>query len=230
MYLAPREKARELTSDMSSMIATTASSQTSALSPSQRAAAPAALVYGAQERASSSGIWVGLFAIAMSFAAFTSALFVREGTADWSHLGLPAVLYFNTSVLLASSATLEGARRALAASPMGNVEGTRKASAWVTNTLLLGLAFCVGQFHAWQDLRAEGIYLATNPNSSFFYLLTFLHALHVMVGILVLVYLAGRLWVSQTTFRRSLFDNTAIYWHFMGVLWVYLFLLCRTKL
>lgn len=166
----------------------------------------------------------------MSFAAFTSALFVREGTSDWTHLTLPPVLYFNTLVLLASSVTLEHARRALGAGKFGNVEGTRKASAWVLITLLLGLAFCAGQFHAWQELRAEGIYLATNPNSSFFYLLTFLHALHVLMGILVLVYMAGRLMASHTTFRRSLFDNTGIYWHFMTVLWVYLLLLCRIKL
>jgi len=212
---------------MSSMIATTVNSQTT---PSKRGAAQSALVYGAQERASSSGIWVGIFAIGMSFAAFTSALFVREGTTDWSHLTLPSVLYLNTLVLLVSSATLETARRAMAAGPKGNAEGTRRTSAWVMITLLLGLAFCVGQFRAWQELRAQGIYLATNPNSSFFYLLTFLHALHVLVGILVLVYLAGRLMASHTTFRRSLFDNTAIYWHFMGALWVYLFLLCRMKL
>jgi cytochrome c oxidase subunit III len=215
---------------MSSMIATTVSSQTTALPPSKRGSAQSALVYAAHERASSSGIWVGIFAIGMSFAAFTSALFVREGTADWSHLALPTVLYFNTLVLLASSATLECARRALAFHDPANGEGTRKAGAWVMITLLLGLAFCVGQFRAWQELRAEGIYLATNPNSSFFYLLTFLHALHVLAGILVLVYLAGRLIASQTIFRRSLFDNTAIYWHFMGALWVYLFLLCRMKL
>jgi cytochrome c oxidase subunit III len=211
-----------------STIVTTVNSQTSALPPPKRVSAQA-LVYSGQERASTSGIWVGIFAITMSFAAFSSALFVRQGTTDWGHLALPTVLYFNTLVLLASSMALEGARRALASSGH-DAEGTRKASAWVLITLLLGLAFCAGQFHAWQELRAEGIYLATNPNSSFFYLLTFLHALHVLMGILVLVYLAGRLMASHTTFRRSLFDNTAIYWHFMGVLWVYLLLLCRMKL
>ena len=214
---------------MSSTVASPVSSQANALRPPQRAAAPATLVYGRQERTSSSGIWVGVFAITMSFAAFTSALFVREGTMDWSHLVLPPVLYFNTVLLLASSATLERARRAMV-SKARDLEGTRQASAWVMFTLLLGLAFCAGQLHAWQELRAEGIYLATNPNSSFFYLLTFLHALHVLFGIVVLVYLAGRLMASHTTFRRSLFDNTAIYWHFMGVLWVYLLLLCRMKL
>jgi len=197
---------------MSSTIATPINSQAAALGRKP-------------ERYSSSGIWVGVFAITMSFAAFTSALFVREGTADWVHLALPSILYVNTVLLLASSGTLEIARHSLS-----EAEGTRKASGWVLMTLLLGLAFCFGQYRAWLELRAQGIYLATNPNSSFFYVLTFLHVLHVCVGILALVYLAGRLVASHTTFRRSLFLNTAVYWHFMGVLWLYLFLLCRMKL
>jgi cytochrome c oxidase subunit III len=189
----------------------------------EKRAAP--LLAQRSERYSSSGIWVGVFAITMSFAAFTSALFVREGTADWDHLVLPSILYFNTALLLASSGTLELARHRLA-----EVEGTRKASGWVLLTLLLGMGFCAGQYRAWLDLRAQGIYLASNPNSSFFYLLTFLHALHVVVGVAVLVYVAGRLLASHTTFRMGLFRNTAIYWHFMAVLWVYLLLLCRMRL
>jgi len=194
-------------------------SQAAALPQTARASARSSDHY------SSSGIWIGVFAITMSFAAFTSALFVREGTADWGHLVLPPILYANTIVLLASSGTLELARRSLR-----EEEGTSKASRLVLLTLLLGLAFCTGQYRAWLDLRTQGIYLATNPNSSFFYVLTFLHALHVLAGILVLVYLAGRLAASQKAFRPSLFRSTAIYWHFMAVLWVYLFMLCRMKL
>ena len=207
---------------MSSSIVSSVSSQAAAVPQKRNAAALAAQN---AERYSSSGIWVGVFAITMSFAAFTSALFVREGTADWSHLALPPVLFLNTLVLITSSGTLEAARR-----QFDEAEGTRKASAWVVITLLLGLAFCVGQYRAWLDLRSAGIYLATNPNSSFFYLLTFLHALHVAVGILVLVYLAGRVLASHTTFRLGFFRNTAIYWHFMTVLWIYLLLLCWLKL
>jgi cytochrome c oxidase subunit III len=212
-----------------SSVVSSVSSQPNAVHPPKRASAQGALAYAKQRRGSSSGIWVGVFAITMSFAAFTSALFVREGTTDWSHLTLPTVLYFNTLILLASSLTLENARRVLTAEST-KADSSRKAGAWVVATLLLGLAFCAGQFHAWQELRAEGIYLATNPNSSFFYLLTFLHALHVLVGILVLTYLAVRLMSNKGNIRRSLFDNTAVYWHFMGVLWVYLLLLCRMKL
>lgn len=208
-----------------STIVSTVSSQAGALSKASHVAAQNVLIARTAERYSSSGIWVGVFAITMSFAAFTSALFVREGTADWTHLVLPPVLYVNTLLLLASGGTLEAARRRL-----GEEEGTSKASGWVMLTLMLGLAFCVGQYRAWLDLRAEGIYLASNPNSSFFYLLTFLHTLHVCVGVAVLVYLAGRLLASHTTFRLGLFRNIAIYWHFMTVLWVYLLLLCVTKL
>ena len=210
---------------MSSTIASPMTSQAAGVAQQKHGARQNALLAQRTEIYSSSGIWVGVFAITMSFAAFSSALFVRQGTPDWTHLALPAILYFNTLLLLASSGTLEMARHTLA-----EAEGTRKASGWVLITLLLGLAFCAGQYHAWQELRAAGVYLATNPNSSFFYLLTFLHVLHVSAGILALVYLAGRLVASHTTFRRSLFLNTAVYWHFMGVLWVYLLLLCRLKL
>jgi cytochrome c oxidase subunit 3 len=196
-----------------------------ALAQTKRSAGQYALLAQRTPPYSSSGIWVGVFAITMSFAAFSSALFVRQGTPDWTHLALPPILYLNTLLLLASSGTIEMARHA-----MEEAEGTRKASGWVLITLLLGLAFCAGQYLAWQQLRAAGVYLATNPNSSFFYLLTFLHVLHVSAGILALVYLAGRLMASHTTFRRSLFLNTAVYWHFLGVLWVYLLLLCRLKL
>ena len=200
-------------------------SRAAALTANKRTGKPGALEAKTPERYSSSGIWVGVFAITMSFAAFTSALFVREGTADWDHLVLPSILYLNTLVLLASSGTLELARHRLT-----KPEGTRKASGWVLLTLLLGLAFCAGQYRAWSDLRAQGIYLASNPNSSFFYLLTFLHALHVCAGIVVLVYVVGRLLARNNTFRMGLFRNAAIYWHFMAVLWVYLLLLCRMKL
>ena len=184
----------------------------------------------AADRASRSGIWIGVFTITMSFAAFTSALFVREGTADWGHLVLPSVLYLNTLVLLLSSATFELSRRSLAAGSLIAPEGARKTSRWLLLTLLLGLGFCAGQFVAWHKLRAQGIYLATNPNSSFFYVLTFAHALHVLAGIAALVYLVARLMAGHATFRRSFFENTAIYWHFMGFLWVYLYLLYRIKL
>jgi len=206
---------------MSSSIAAPSGSRPDAV-PQNRAPARVAL---SARRSSSSGIWVGVFAITMSFAAFTSALFVREGTADWGHLVLPPILYVNTLFLLASSGTLEAARRYLRRS-----EGAAKSGSWVAITLMLGLGFCAGQYRAWLDLRGQGIYLATNPNSSFFYVLTFMHALHVLAGLIALAYLAYRLTIRSGMVRRGVFDNTAVYWHFMTALWVYLLVLCRMKL
>src|ERR1700682_2345418 len=115
--------------------------------------------------AAGSGIWVGIFAITMSFAAFTSALFVRQGSAaDWTHIALPPVLYANTLALLLSSSTLQMARRAVTADPSIQPRTGRVGLGWLMATLALGFVFVAGQFEAWRQLAAQGLYLATNPN------------------------------------------------------------------
>jgi cytochrome c oxidase subunit 3 len=190
----------------------------------------AKVLYGAGE-ASQSGIWVGIFAITMSFAAFTSALFVRQGSAaDWAHIALPPILYGNTLALLLSSATLQMARRALAAVSSTDPHAVRMGLGWLMATLALGFVFVAGQFEAWRQLAARGLYLATNPNSSFYYVLTAMHGLHVLAGIVALVFVMGQIAASRAAFRKSTFEATATYWHFMGVLWLYLLLVLRTKL
>jgi cytochrome c oxidase subunit III len=178
---------------------------------------------------SKTGIWVFLAAITMTFAAFTSALVVRQGAAmDWHHLVLPRILYFNTLALLASSATLEIARRRVAVF-MGGLRSLEENPArWLYVTLFLGLIFVVGQYAAWLQLRSQGLYLATNPNSSFFYLLTAIHALHVLGGLSGLTYVIRKL--NHVVLRRSTLDTFSYYWHFMGILWVYLLLLLWMRL
>jgi cytochrome c oxidase subunit 3 len=185
----------------------------------------------AADGASRSGVWVAIFAITMSFMAFTSALFVREGTAvDWTHLTLPPILYVNTVVLLLGSLTLVMASRIVNAQVLLDSREVKIVMGWLLATLALGALFIVGQYIAWTQLAAQGLYLATNANSSFFYVFTGMHILHLLGGIAALVYLVGQLVGSHTTFRRTSFHNTAIYWHFMGVLWVYLLFVLRTKL
>src|SRR6202049_679824 len=119
---------------------------------------------------SSTAIWVVLFAITMMFAAFTSALIVRKGSSlDWRTFKLPSVLFFNTGLLLASGVTLEVSRRRMAAF-MSNIKNQVESPArWLYMTLFLGLLFVAGQYVAWSQLSAQGLYLATNPSSSFFY-------------------------------------------------------------
>jgi cytochrome c oxidase subunit 3 len=202
-----------------------------ALGGSAAPAARVAKVLSGGGGASQSGIWVGIFAITMSFVAFTSALFVRQGSgADWTHIALPPVLYGNTLALLLSSATLQLARRALAAVPSVDPRAVRMGLGWLMATLALGFVFVAGQFEAWRQLAAQGLYLATNPNSSFYYVFTAMHGLHVLAGIVALALVIGRIIASRAAFRRSTFEATATYWHFMGVLWLYLLLVLRTKL
>jgi cytochrome c oxidase subunit 3 len=177
---------------------------------------------------SSTAIWVVLFAITMMFAAFTSALVVRKGGAiDWQSFRLPPILYFNTLLLIASSITLELARRQVASFMGGLKSEVQSPARWLYVTLGLGLLFVGGQYIAWSQLRSEGLYLATNPSSSFFYLLTVTHALHVLGGLGGLLYVIRKL--HKSVLRRDQLVSTARYWHFMGLLWVYLLVLLWVK-
>ena len=172
------------------------------------------------------GMWMGLAAIVMLFAAFTSAMVVRQGvSSDWVSTRLPAIIYLNTILLLGSSLTLELSRRSLAR------EAAKEFVLWLYVTLGLGLAFVAGQLLAWRELAARGVYLATNPSSSFFYVLTAAHGIHLLGGIAALSYLVfrkRRLLLDPG--RSTSMDVTAIYWHFMDALWVYILFLLMARL
>lgn len=181
------------------------------------------------------GVWVGIAAITMSFAAYTSALVVRQGTGDWQHFRLPGILYGNTLLLLASSAALElgraGIRRSwldtlVAAQPRSSPRGI----GWLYAALTLGLLFIGGQAVAWRDLAGQGLFLATNPSSSFFYVFTALHALHLVGGMAALGYVLNRLPRRASGPSDDLLGAAALYWHFMDVLWLYLLLVLVLRL
>ena len=181
---------------------------------------------------SRTGIWVGLAAIAMSFAALTSALYVREGSgyADWTHISLPGILWFNTVALVISSITLERARIRVAAYMRGEEKRRSTPMLWLDVTMALGLVFVIGQYFAWLQLRSQGLYLPTNPNSSFFYVLTGVHAIHVLGGLGGLTRVMLKFRSTTDSLRRSTMDATSYYWHFMGVLWIYLLFILWLKL
>lgn len=178
---------------------------------------------------SSTAIWVVIFGVTMMFAAFTSALIVRKGSSqDWQSFTLPWILYVNTLVLSASSVTLEVARRRIDTFMAGPRNQSESPGRWLYITLSLGLLFVAGQYIAWKQLSARGMYLATNPSSSFFYVLTATHAVHVLGGLGGLTYVIRKL--SKSALRRNTLVATARYWHFMGALWVYLIVLLWIKL
>lgn len=177
----------------------------------------------------STAIWVGLFAITMMFAAFTSALIVRQGASmDWQHLSVPPILYLNTFLLLLSSVTLELARKPIARYMGGLRSEVKNPAKWLYVTLALGLLFIAGQYMAWRQLIAKGLYIWTNPNSGFFYVLTAAHAVHILGGLGGLLHVIRRL--NAGGLRRSTLVATARYWHFMDVLWIYLLILLWVKL
>jgi cytochrome c oxidase subunit III len=177
----------------------------------------------------STGIWVGLAAITMTFAAFTSALIVRQGASnDWHHFTLPSILYLNSLIIIVSSVTLERAKKEISAFMAASKTLEGAPSRWLYITLLLGLLFVAGQTYAWLQLRAQGFGLSSNVSYSFFYVLTIAHALHVLGGLGGLVRVIGKL--SNATLKRSTLNATSLYWHFMGALWLYLLLLLWMKL
>ena len=176
------------------------------------------------------GVWVGLATVAMMFAAFTSAAVVRKGSADdWQHIVLPTILFLNTIVLVISSITLEIARRKVLVYAKGENPSQIVPLVWLGSTLALGLVFVVGQFVAWSQLKAQGVYLATSPTSSFFYVMTVIHAIHVLGGLGGLTRVILKTSGHVFTLRRSTLDGTAYYWHFMGALWIYLLILLWVK-
>ena len=173
---------------------------------------------GASRRASITGLLVLLAASVMLFAAFTSAFFVRRGLSnDWVDTPLPPILWINTGVLVASSIALELARAAL--------RGGRRVAfnRYWTGATTLGALFLGGQYLAWRQLNDAGIYLATNPSSSFFFVLTCAHAVHLLGGISALGYIdVQALLLRLGPGKRTAVDISAYFWHFLDAIWIFL--------
>lgn len=175
------------------------------------------------------GVWVGVLAISMSFAAVTSAMVARAGGAlDWERFRLPSILYANSVVLLLSSWTLETAR-SLVPHPQRRVIGGAPTH-WLALTLALGLMFIAGQLLAWRALAAQGLLLATSPSSSFFYLFTALHGLHLLGGLVALAFAWYRLGTAPGARADGALGAAALYWHFMTCLWLVLLLLLTVRM
>jgi cytochrome c oxidase subunit III len=162
------------------------------------------------------GIAVGIISVLMFFMALASAFLVRRGGPDWIPVRIPSLLWINTLVLIASSGTLELSRKRLA---QFDIAGFKRF--WLITTLL-GFAFLAGQVYAWRILDKQGIFLASNPASSFFYIFTGAHALHLLGGICGLVYVARRNFDAAKVTRQVAAEVTSYYWHFMDALWLFL--------
>jgi cytochrome c oxidase subunit 3 len=173
-------------------------------------------VPGSSRQTSITGIIVLMCASMSTFAAFVSAMVVRRGlNNDWGHIGLPHILYWNTGALILSSLAIDLGRRFLRS-------GKRVAFNWVWSAgTLLGILFLAGQVVAWLQLEHRGFYLNGHPSSSFFYVLTWAHAAHVIGALGAVMYVEYRaLRYELGPSRRTLVSVTAIFWHFLDVLWL----------
>jgi cytochrome c oxidase subunit 3 len=163
------------------------------------------------------GIALGIVSIWMFFMALASAYLVERTTSErWVPVHLPAILWANSIILLASSATIDRARKRLA---KANISGFR--GLWLITTIL-GLAFLAGQLVAWRLLVAQGIYVATNQGSSFFYIFTAVHVVHLLGGICALLYVYLRNFESAKISVSLAAAVSSYYWHFMDGLWLFL--------
>jgi cytochrome c oxidase subunit III len=183
-------------------------------------ARPAPRPRGVSGRVYYTGIWLALAAILMFFMALVSAYIVRKGTSnDWRVIApLPRIVWLNTAVLLLSSWLLGRAHRAW------EREDARAFRGWWAAATGLGVLFLAGQWVAWREWAAAGVYLATNPSSSFFYLFTAAHGLHVAGGLAALLYVLSRDWAGLRASGGVAPEVAGIYWHFMDGLWVFLLL------
>lgn len=204
--------------------------------------------YGRRLHRARLALILGLASITTLFVTLTAIFFLRQAAVVldqetgqyvhvWGQIELPVrLLLWNTLVLLVSSVTMELARRSLAQemvlAPVAGIPGIRldrgSRIPWLAITVTLGLLFLGGQWMAWESLRTHGFHVFTSGASPFFYVLTGAHAVHLTVGIMVLLY-AGAISLLRRRIehRRIVVEVASWYWHFMGVLWIYVFALLQ---
>lgn len=171
-------------------------------------------------------LWAAMASVTMMFGAFTSAYIVKQAAGNWLEYSLPPVFYFSTLVLLLSSFTLHSSFSAF----KNGAENRYKIL--LLASLVLGTLFVVMQYFGWMQLFTVGVDLKGNVSGSFFYLLSGIHALHVLGGIAamsVAVIHAWSLKFNVTQKRINRFDLVVNYWHFVDFLWIYLFIFLLIK-
>ena len=162
------------------------------------------------------GIGLAIFAF---FAALVVAFIWRAQTPDyWTPVELPSLLWLSSAVIVISSVSAELARRYL-------IRGLKRMyRRWLAVTASLGTLFLVLQVASWKQLANAGAFLAENPHASFYYIFTGLHGCHLTLGLAALILFTIRAWrVDGPVKRREWIASTIYYWHFMGALWIGLF-------
>jgi len=166
------------------------------------------------------GVWILLTAVIMLFAGLSSAYIVLRSVPTWQNIELPSLLWPNTLVLFLSSIAVDISRRAIRRNDLQSMKR------WLILGGILGLTFLAGQLAAWRQLVNAGVYVPSTHQSGFFYILTGLHGVHLLGGIVALGFVQYKALRNQlTAFNYEPLKLFAMYWHVMDALWIYLFLL-----
>ncbi|MCW5958572.1 MAG: cytochrome c oxidase subunit 3 [Pyrinomonadaceae bacterium] len=172
------------------------------------------------------GMWFVLLVVLMTFGGLIGAYIVisTKGVYEWKPFRFPVQVFVSTALLFSSSLTFIFARRSIIA------EQQERARKWLLATTALGGVFIASQLVLWLTLFMQGVYMASNPYAGFFYILTAIHAIHVLGGITALGYLVLRTWLPTNDEvelqNRKMFANViGWYWHFMDGLWIVLVVL-----
>lgn len=164
------------------------------------------------------GMWLFIATVFMLFMSLTSAYIVRQADGNWTYFELPSLFWLTTVVILLSSVTMQWAYLAV------KKDNASTARLMITLTAVLGVIFLVGQVYGWKALVLNKVYLVGNPSGSFVYVLTLLHGLHIISALIyVLIILVAVLRGKVHSRRMAGVEMCATYWHFLGVLWLYLF-------
>lgn len=167
-------------------------------------------------------MWVAMGSIVMAFAGLTSAYIVKKNQSSWLEFDLPMVFWYSTVVILLSSVTMHLATKAFKAREMGRYRSL------MTVTAALGVLFIVLQYLGFVNLEANNIALVgpkSNSAASFLFVITGLHMLHVLGGVIALLVMFIRAYSSKTkTYSSVPVEVVGTYWHFVDVLWIYLFI------
>jgi cytochrome c oxidase subunit III len=165
------------------------------------------------------GLWLLIAASVMLFAAFTSAYLVRQNSTDWIRIPLPSILWFTSVIIVLSSISAHWAYVSI----KRGVPHRLKTGLLVS--VMLGIAFIIGQTTAWSHLSAVGLYLHSNPASSFFYILTGVHVVHIVIAMLFLSIVTIRALRNKYSPDNNLgVELVVTFWHFLGAVWLYLYI------
>jgi cytochrome c oxidase subunit 3 len=164
------------------------------------------------------GLWLFMISVVMIFASLTSAYIVRQAEGNWLMFDLPIEMWITSGIILLSSVTMH---LTYLSAKKDNLE---RVKIMIGITLALGFAFLIGQYFVWEALVAENVFFVGNPSGSFLYVLSGLHAIHLVSGVIFLII------VLISTFKYRVHSKNlaqiemcSTYWHFLGGLWVYLF-------